>query len=105
MFLYKNNAILHLISTCREIKQDSKFQGSETVCVPLKNESWYFTVNKDKDGNIYTKADCYYYTTNSEIVTSIVKAIHYPETKWGGPCSRWDTELREFCKREFEKGG
>lgn len=100
MFLYKTNAILHLISTCRGIKQDSEFQGPEIICVPLKNELWYFTVNKDKDGNIYTSADCYYYPTILE-----VKSIHYPETKWGGPYSRWDTELREFCEREFEKGG
>lgn len=100
MFLYKTNAILHLTSTCRGIKQDSEFQGPEIIYIPLKNELWVFTVNKDTDGNISTNAFCYYYSSDTEI-----KTIYYPDTKWGGPYSRWDTELREFCEREFEKGG
>lgn len=92
----KKNAISNILSMCRSKKQGHNV-GDPMVGAKyefnLKNENWDVTIVITSDNRVNTQFN----RRSGKFYTQ------YPWTAWGGHGKRWDSELKEFMQREFEK--
>lgn len=91
IYTNKNKAITDLLKLCRNIKTLKK----EYYYVKFRLNNEFYTVE------IFNK--------NNKISTKFIfeykdSIIFYPLTEWGESYKRWDSDLKEFCEREFLKG-
>lgn len=91
IYTNKNKAITDLLKLCRNIKTLKK--EYYYVKFRLNNEFYTFEIF-NKNNKISTKFILEYKDS----------IIFYPITEWGENYKRWDSELKEFCEREFLKG-
>lgn len=89
----KNDCITDLLQTCRMIKKFNKEKFS--VKFRIRKEIWTFHIYY-RDNKISTK--CLF-----EIENNYNNKTFYPFTTWGDYGTRWDSELKNFCEREFLK--
>lgn len=92
IYTNKNKAITDLLNLCRNTKTLRK--EYYITKFRLNNEFWTVEIFNKNNNEISTKFILDYKDTS----------IFYPVTKWGGDYKRWDSELKEFCEREFLKG-
>ena len=95
VYIKKDEEIKDLLQTCRNVMK-FKLKEKFTVKFRINKEIWTFHIYY-KNNKICTK--CMY-----EIEYNYDNKIIYPFTEWGGCGRRWDSDLKEFCEREFLKG-
>lgn len=97
--------VKEFIAFCRDarkqaIKDGRGMTGFINKFVGVCGEFWQFQIYASED-SIWTAAT--YFRFDYSKTPALDISVHYPKTKWGGPYSRWDSELREFLKREINK--
>lgn len=100
--------IKDFIKFCRDVKQEAIGDGRGMKMMINKfvgvcGESWQFIVTAD-ERSVWTEARRFHFVHSSG--QTIDQSVHYPKTKWGdagGTGARWDSELREFLRREINK--
>lgn len=94
VYLKKDEAIKDLLKTCRNVEK-LKLKQKFTVKFRINKEIWTFHIYY-KNNKIATKCLL-------EFEYNYDNKIFYPFTEWGGNYKRWDSDLKEFCEREFLK--
>lgn len=98
--------IKEFVAFCREVREKRREDGRPVMksrinkFVGVCGEFWQFIVYADME-SIWTEAVYFHFDYSTKPPKDL--SVHYPETKWGGPYSRWDSELREFLRREINK--
>jgi hypothetical protein len=93
IYTNKEKAISDLLKTCRNVEKLKK--EKHVIKFRINKEIWTFYIYY-KNNRISTKCLLEFeHNHNSK--------IFYPFTEWGGNYKRWDSDLKEFCEREFLK--
>ena len=93
-YFNKQEFIKDFIALCRGVKRENNntqpgfLHKFFSVC----GELWSFCIYIDNDT----------LSTSAELILD-GRPLKFPKTTWGGPYSRWDSELREFLRREICK--
>ena len=104
----KEEFIKDFIRLCRDLKRDAKADGRGMTSlynkfVGICRESWQFTVYANEK-EVWTEAVLFQFDYRQNPPAD--RSIRYPKTKWGDAGRtgrRWDSELREFLRREVMK--
>ena len=104
----KEQFVRDFIVFCRELKQRAKEDGRGMTMfinkfVAIGGEFWQFQFYATGD-SISTEAHLFHFDYSEH--PPVDRSTHYPRTKWGDKGltgRRWDSELREFLRREVNK--
>ncbi len=104
----KERFIRDFIEFCRDMKRKAKEDGRGMPLfinkfVTICDEYWQFEIFATED-TVCTEAHLFHFDYGKN--PPVDQTTHYPRTEWGGKGytgARWDSELREFLRREINK--